>query len=417
VVSRGVCFLAVTAAFLVAVGGAGAWTKLTSSPLDNTVDPSVVVLPNGAVAFAYREPRTRNLDVQIGSSKKTVAHGLPSVGDPQLLRLPDGSLLLVAAENTGVATYTSSNGGASWSGPVKTKSTDTGDVQAAAVRKDGTPLFSQDGTGFVNVYQGAGGDQVHNLFTPCCGYAESLAVDSHGLAQIAFWSNATGHGGYLYGKLDGNGALAGGLRTLSAGQTAERDDRVPLVADAKGDTFVAFANGYPSATSAVVETLHGGGTAHTVTLAHGSFTGSEPLLALAVDSGDRLWALWTQGGKLWGARSRSAGAHFGAAVGVALPGSAYGLEAAARPDGSVDAIVNGGSELEEQQLLPGLTVAATATSVRVLDDGFPVAGATVSGGGTSAKTGANGTATLELPIHTAVTVTAPGYTPASATTP
>ena len=45
-----------------------------------------------------------------------------------------------------------------------------------AVRPDGTVLFSQDGTGFVNVFQGLNGEVVHNAFPFCCGYAESLAV-------------------------------------------------------------------------------------------------------------------------------------------------------------------------------------------------------------------------------------------------
>jgi hypothetical protein len=124
-----------------------------------------------------------------------VASGLASVGDPRLVQLGDGSLLLFSADQDGVVTFSSPGGGTSWSGPGKTASSDTGDVQEAAVRKDGTTLFAQDGTGFVDVYQGA---LVHNVFPHCCGYAESLVVDSHGLAQIAFWSNATGRSGYLY---------------------------------------------------------------------------------------------------------------------------------------------------------------------------------------------------------------------------
>jgi hypothetical protein len=192
---------------------------------------------------------------------------------------------------------------------------------------------------------------------------------------------------------------------------------VPLVADGSGNTFTAFANGYPSPTSFVVETLRGGATAHRVTLATGHFTGNEPLMALATDSAGRLWAVWTQGGTLWGARSRSHGAHFGAAVHLALQGSGYDLEAAAAPDGSVTALVNNGSALVEQRLLPGLTVQAVAHGVRVLDDGFPVAGAVVHGGGKTATTGASGTANLgTIASHTAVSVTAKGYTAASGVT-
>ena len=403
---------------LVVVPWAAAWTKLSSGGLENSVDASPLVLADGKTIVAYREPTARAVVVSVGGKTKTVAGGLAGVGDPRLVQLPNGTVVLFAADQSGVVSFTSTNSGESWSGPNKTGSADTGNVQAAAVRKDGTPLFSQDGTGFLNVFQGAAGESSHNLFTPCCGYGESLAVDSHGLAQVAFWSNASGHGGYLYGKLSATGALAGGLHTLSSGETVERADRVPLVADDSGNTFVSFSNGYPTATTLVVETLRGGATAHKVTLASGHFSGNEPLLALDVDKRGRLWAVWTQGGSLWGARSRSHGAHFGAAVHVALPGSGYDLEAAATPDGSVTAIINHGSALRSQQLLPGLTVQASSQGVRVLDDGFPVPGASVHAGGKTVKTDAAGRANLgTLAHHTAVSVSAAGYAPASATTP
>jgi hypothetical protein len=408
----GVAFTGLFVLF-VASPSAGAWTKLSASGLENTVDPSVIVLANGTQAIAYREPGARAVVVIAGGKTKTVATGLAGVGDPQIVQLPNGTLDLFAADQDGVVGYTSSNGGATWSGPGKTASKDTGDVQAAAVRKDGTPLFAQDGTGFLNIFQGAAGDSMHNIFSHCCGYAESLAVDSHGLAQVAFWSNATGKAGYLYGKLGADGSLAA-LRTISSGETMSHDSRVPLVADRKGDTFVSFANGYPTSSSLVVDTMHGGATAHTVTLAKGSFSGNEPLMALAVDSANRLWAVWTQGRSVWAARSRSAAAHFGAAVHVGEPGSVYELEAAANADGSVNAIVNNGSSLQSQRLLPGLTVQPSTQGVRVLDDSFPVAGATVRAAGKTVRTSASGTATLgNVPPHTAVSVTAAGYAPAS----
>jgi hypothetical protein len=226
---------------------ADGWARLTAPTLDNTVDPSVVVLPGGAQLVAYRDPKGRALRVITSGKTKTVAAGLAAVGDPQLLELPGGKLALYGSDEHGVESWSSSNAGTSWAGPAKTASTDTGDVQAATALKDGTPLFSQDGTGFVNVFQGTAGEVVHNVFPHCCGYAESLAVDSEGLAQIALWSNATGHGGYLYGKLDSSGALAGSFHTLSVGDTVSRDNRVPLAVDRKGNTFVAFANGYPTA--------------------------------------------------------------------------------------------------------------------------------------------------------------------------
>ena len=406
--------LAGLAVLLAVAPSAGAWTRLGSGGLDNTVDPATVVLADGTTVVAYREPKPRALVVAIDGRPKTVASGLASVGDPALVQLANGSLLLLSADQDGVVAYSSSNGGRSWSAATKTASTDTGDVQGASARPDSSPLFSQDGTGFLNVFQGAAGGAMHNVFPSCCGYAESLAVDSHGLAQIAFWSNASGKSGYLFGKLDASGALAGGLRTLSTGATAENDLRVPLVTDRSGNTFVAFANGYPTPTAFIVDTLRGGATTHSVTLAKGSFTGNQPSMALAVDRSGRLWAVWTQGGSVWAARSRSHGAHFGAAVHVPLPGSSYALEAAAESSGSVQAVVNDGSALKTQTLLPGLTVQVSGPVVSVLDDGFPVAGASVRGDGVTVKTDAAGRATFaSLAPHTPIAVNATGYAPAS----
>ena len=68
--------------------------------------------------------------------------------------------------------------------------------------------------------------------------------------------------------------------------------------------------------------------------------------------------------------------------------------------------------LRSQQLLPGLTVQASPQGVRVLDDGFPVPGASVRAGGKTANTDASGRANLgTLAHHTAVSVSAAGYAP------
>src|SRR5205823_3124267 len=110
-------------------------------------------------------------------------------------------------------------------------------------RRDGTPMFSQDGTGFINVYQGRNGEILNNDFAPCCGYYESLAVDFSGQAQLAFWSNATGKTGYLYELLNDFGGAAGQPVDLSAGTDAQAQpgiNRVPLVSDGAGNTFMAW---------------------------------------------------------------------------------------------------------------------------------------------------------------------------------
>ncbi len=389
---------------LVAAPAAGAWTKLTGDTLQNIVDPSVVVLSTGTELIAYREPVAGNLKVIRGNNTTTLASGLPFVGDAQLLDIHD-QLLLYAGEGTGVVPYLSDDEGITWAAGHPLPGTKTGDVQAAAFLPSG-PIFSQDGTGFVDVFNGLTGGLALNAFPFCCGYAESLAVDSTGLAQIAFWSNATGQGGYLYGPIGGPYAHVTGNN-----ESLANDARVPLVADGSGNTFLGYQTGYPDANRFIVSTMRGGKQVHAVSFTH-AFKQPDPHMALAVDDTGRLWALWTQDGAVWAARSRSAGAHFGAAVHVKAPGSVYQLEAGALHSGSVDAVINTGSNLQDQQLLPGLTVKATKTAVRVLDDGFAVAGATVKGGGKTLKTNASGTVSLVgIKRHALLAVSAAGYTP------
>jgi len=391
---------------LVAAPAAGAWTKLTGDTLQNIVDPSVVVTSIGTELIVYREPVAGNLKVIRGNNTTTLASGLPFVGDAQLLDVND-SFIIYAGEGTGVVPYVSNDDGVTWAAGHALAGTNTGDVQAAAFLTD-HPIFSQDGTGFIDIFNGLTGGPPVNAFPFCCGYAESLAVDSAGLAQIAFWSNATGQSGYLYGPIGGPYTnLTGGKESLA------NDARVPLVADTQGNTFLGWQTGYPDANAYIVNTYRGGKLAHSVRFAH-VFRQPDPHMALAVDAAGRLWALWTQDGAVWAARSRTAGASFGAAAHAMAPGSVYQLEAGALANGSVDAVVNTGSNLQDQRLLPGLTVNVTKTAARVLDDGFAVKGATVKGGGKTLKTGAAGTVSLVgLKPRAQMSVSAPGYEPAS----
>jgi hypothetical protein len=403
---RGLLAAGVVLVALVTVPAASAWTKLTSDTLQNIVDPSVVVTSIGTELIVYREPVAGNLKVIRGNNTTTLASGLPFVGDAQLLDV-NGSLLLYAGEGTGVVPYLSNDDGVTWNAGKPLPGTKTGDVQAAAFLPSG-PIFSQDGTGFIDVFNGLTGSLVLNAFPFCCGYAESLAVDSAGLAQIAFWSNATGQSGYLYGPIGGPYVDPdGGKKSL------ENDARVPLVADAFGNTFLGWQTGYPDATAFIVSTHRGGKVQRSVAFAR-EFRQPDPHMALSVDLAGRLWALWTQGGAVWAARSRSHGAHFGAAVHAMAPGSVYQLEAGVLPNGSVDAVINTGANLQDQRLLPGLTVKVSKVAARVLDDGFAVKGATVKGGGKTLKTNAAGVASLAgIKRHALMAVSAAGYAPTS----
>ncbi len=406
--------VAVVVAALALAPAAGAWTRLSAGPVGNTVDPGTLRTSAGTELVVYDDATGGTISlVRNGGAPRALVSGDPIAGEAQLVQQPSGAIQLYFPNAGGVARLTSTDDGQSWTGPVQTQSHDVGPVRGAAVRADGTPIFSQDGTGFVNVFQGLNGEQHANVFPHCCGYGESLAVSSNGQLGVAFWSNANAPlDGYLFEALDGSLGVTSTAAFTTPAPTAPRGDRIPLVADTAGNLFTAVATGYPSPTSLAVRNALGGSN---VVLWHYA-PNDLARTALAVEPDGYLWALWKAGGTIRAARSRSHGAHFGAQVHVALPSGAsvYELEALAR-NGSVDAIVNTQSGgLVAQRLLPGLGVSVGKVGktwfVKVVDDGFGVPGATLKGGGRTLHTAASGRASLAaLKKGTLVRVTHTGY--------
>jgi hypothetical protein len=406
---------------LVAVPSASAgWTTISTVNVQNTMQPGVVRTASGVELAAYSDG-AGTLEVWSSTTgDHTVASGLLSVGKPALVQLPSGAVELYAPATTpgfaeqGVLRWESTSDGASWSAPVPTRSTSLGDVQAAAVRPDGTPMFTQDGTFGVVVYQGLNGEVSHTVFGACCGYAESLAVDTANYAQIAFWSNAAAFPSqFVYEGLDGTGAQAGPGRAFGQPQTTPRDDDVPLVADGLGNTFMGWSGGYPSSTSFAVNSFRGGNLLYSTVVGGGTFSGGDPHMALAVDPSNRVWAVWTQSGAVHARRSRSAAHHFGATTVASLGATtAYQVAALALSNGSVAVYVDTGSAIERTVVRPALTVHATASTATVTDDGAPVKGVLTGGGRTVIFAG--GKASL-APFRkgTRITVTAGGYATAS----
>jgi len=368
--------VALALAALVFVPAAAAWTTIPGS-VENVVIPSMLVTQAGTELVSFESTSADTISVsRAGGAPAVVVANDPSAGRTQLIQQPNGAVQLYFPNPQGVARMTSVDDGQTWAGPFQTQSHDVGGVQGAAVGPDGTPYFSQDGTGFVNVFRGLNGESVNNVFPFCCGYGESLAVDTTGLVQVAFYSNKDPDGTFLYEPLGGD--LTPGTPTALK-PTAPHDDRIPLVADKSGNTFMAWPPGYPTAVAFTVVPFRGGSPAGDGVSFQGSFSGGDPHMALAVDANNRLWAVWTGQGKVHVARSRSHGAHFGAEVSVALPGTAYQVSAAGLAK-TVDVIVNTGSALVEQQIEPGLSVHVYKVGkqrwAQALDDGFGVPGAT-----------------------------------------
>jgi hypothetical protein len=412
-------------AALVVVPSAGAWTRLTPDALPNISEPVPLRLPSGGQLVAYTDYDHTITVLRRPGGSTNVVSGWIQVGAPALALGPSGVVSMYFTGTSpgfvqqGTLVSTSTDGGATWSTPLLTADHNLSEVHSAVVRPDGTQVFEQDGTGFLNVYQGLLGTTSHNVFPFCCPYYATLGVDSTGLASVAFYSNATGKEGFVYQALDGSGGASGGAINLSGGkQVAPRGtDRIPLATDLAGNTFVGWMPGYPSPTAFEVSTLRAGKLVRTTKVAGLGGT-TFPLMALATDPQGRLWAAWTRNGRLWAARSRTQGRNFGRTVSAALPGGRTAFHVTANAGAGLDAYLNlantAKSALWTQHLLPGLTVAAGRKSVKVTDDGFAVAGATVRAGGKHAKTNAKGVAKLKLKRGTRVTASKAGYTAGAA---
>jgi hypothetical protein len=414
--------LAASAALLVAAPAAFAGWRTLATGVSNIVVPSMLVTHAGTELVSFESPVAGTISVaRAGGAAHTIVTGDPIAGQTQLVQLPDGSIQLYFPNGSGVARMTSTDDGVSWTGPVQTQSHDVGGVVGATVGPDGTPYFVQDGTGFVNVFRGLDGQTVQNVFPRCCGYAASIAVDSTGAVRVAFYSNADSDGKFLVEQLGSN---LSPTATATFTTTAPRDDRIPLVSDPAGFTYLGWTPGYPTATAFSVEPFQGATMRKSGMQFKGKFTGGDPHMALSVDPSGRLWAAWTGQGRVHVTRSRTHAANTGAVVSAAFQGTAYELSAVGLPGkvGAVDAIVNTGSSLVEEKLEPGLSVRAyrkvkkvgkktvVTHYVQALDDLTPVAGATFRIGGRTFH--ANGTGTARVPAGHG-TAAATGYVGAS----
>jgi hypothetical protein len=389
--------LAIAGTLFAASPAFAGWRTLATG-VDNGVIPSMLVTNAGTELVSFESPIAGTISVaRAGGAPHAVVTGDPIAGQTQLVQLPDGSIELYFPNGSGVARMTSTNDGVSWTGPIQTQSHDVGGVVGATVGPDGTPYFVQNGTGFVNVFKGLDGQTVRNVFNQCCGYGSQIAVDSTGVVRVAFYSNASSTGDSFVVEQLGSDLAPGQVWGLTP--TAPRDDRVPLVSDSAGFTYLGFPPGYPDATAFSVERFQGDALPKTEMFVGGSFAGGDLHMALSVDPADRLWAAWTGQGKVRVTRSRTHAAHTGALVSSKLDATAYDLSAVGLPGkvGAIDVIVNTGSSLVEQQLKPGLSVRAyrkvktvgkgkhrhkiVLHYVQALDDLTPVGGATFKIGG------------------------------------
>ena len=280
----------------------------------------------------------------------------------------------------------------------------------------------------------------------------NIATDPSGSLWFASWSSISSTtNGVRVARVDpATGAMLAGPWTLPGSTTnneygshsfAAMSQRTPMTARTSGGIYAAYPTGYPTANVIRLWRLDAAGPSgpRAVTSTSG---GEKRTVALTAEATDpyRLWVVWTEtsGGRtvLKARRSNASGTAFGATVTRALPSGSQWLAKLSASGGvgrcDVVALIqqSTGWGQYHTQLLPGLTLTRSPTSIRVkrkatvkfraTDAGAPVAGATVTIGGRSAKTNASGYASVAVgPYKTKRTLTArvskPGYVAAKTT--
>jgi hypothetical protein len=246
---------------------------------------------------------------------------------------------------------------------------------------------------------------------------------------VTWYSNSTGHEGLAAQQIDpSNAAPIGSPLVMPASSSIATDERTQVVARHGGGIYVADASGYPTATRALIWRY--GASSSTVV---GSDSSGVSAVGVAADPNGRLWAFWFgrsgDSTVVHARRSDPTGTRWGADVALRPPpgeSDAWKLDGNAQ-SGKLDLLglftVNGVIATWDTQVLPGLTLAATAhhggkLTVKLTDAGQPVPGATIRAGGHSAKTNHAGVAHLDLGSHHAgrvqVGATKTGYSNATA---
>lgn len=417
---------------------AAAWKQVTASDGSNIDQVSTVRTADGVVHVAWLRktgPNTMDLlytaiapNGAIGATNP-IQTGWAVIGNPALVAVPGGLRVFwggirttdPSETNQDLNTALSADGGASWAlqpGSIVPRGAQAyGSPVAATVLPNGTPLEAWAGTLGTWVHSGLSATSPNfNYQTPLgnYGYDAGIATDASGRSVLAWYSSAAGHLGLFAQDVAADGSPVGSAVNMPDTSNMQFGPlgRTAIVARVGGGFYTAFATGYPSLDTVRVWRVGSGQTARIAR----KLTGATASVAAAPDG--RLWVVWktASGGKpaVYAARSNKNATRWGA--GVALRGPA-GASSSYRVDASATSSavrvfatftqgVGPGVATWTTVTAPGLSLSASPSKLRrgrrtvvefkVTDAGDAVAGAKVSGGGTSDTTDRGGKASLAL---------------------
>lgn len=419
--------LAVVVALVLAVpaagGPPGAWTRLPGTVL-NLAEPGLVRTADDTLHVVYIRQSGAQDDLMHVTVRPTGAVGQATTGigswrsmnNPDLLRMPDGSLRAFfggirstssGEQNTSMNTATAPAAGRPWTVQegrvVQSRSAYTGASTGAGLARDGTPISAWASTGEAGFHYGTDPNDPDRRAAQsgCCLYQPEIAVDARtGQAYVGFFSlepSATG----LYAQRISPGGTQGprwaapgarvGQKAVNPGSRTALTGRI----GAPG-VFMAHGQGYPTYSTVALSRVGAPRPQIVVKAAR-----AKSVNVAAAPEG-RLWLMWEQEGTIFAARTNRAATKLGATNMVKSPGGGtifrVSGEGSAGPLDIVANVRSGAQALWHQQVQPKLTVtgarSGSAIVFRVLDAGEAVTGARVRVAGRTLTTAANGSARL-----------------------
>lgn len=396
------------------LGAPGSWTKVTTGEVSSLAEPGLYRTADQVLHIVYSRQGTSSDELaftNVSPAGESVATGVAVGGwaslpqDPKIVETPGGGMRVVFGGirtisggdpyGTGqMFSATSDAVGTAWTletgALTESHSASASYGTGATTLADGTPVVSFPLNSTLTWNVGGGLDSTYTIDS-CCTYATTLARDGD-----AVWLAYAGNGetpataGIFVKQL-----LPTVGDTIKAPRSSEGTDNLTpsqataFVARPGGGLYAAYCIGYPTcdkiglwqpgADKPVV--VPGSKGAHDV--------------ALSTGPGGRLWIAWTTYDRVKLVHTSTAGLTFGPVRTLKPPKAAdslYGISIAGS-DGSADVLINNGSALYHQLVLPRLTLKASPktwprqtkqkVTFTVTDAGSPVGGAKVTAAGKS----------------------------------
>jgi hypothetical protein len=431
-------------------GTVGHWTRVTDPTGRNIDEVSVARTADGVLHVAYTRPTPghassaqdlleRSISIKGTAGPPVILasdwalFGNPAIvaTGPNALDVFDGGTRTTDPTETlrNLEMFSSPDGGASWVPPASDLTTTGGAAGsiglAAALGTGGVPFAAWGSSACLCVLRVGVPPTPNYDFQQGLGdfgYDPGMAVDTaSGQADVAWYSNGTGHKGVYAATIDQSSGARAGSPVHMPGTSNLLDGpfngRTPIVGRPGGGLYVAYEGGYPSHSKVLLWRV---GASQSKLIAQRS-SGVRSVGVASTPSG-RVWVFWsaqTASGKqvVYGKRSNPSATAFGQTVSVSSPHGAtsswnlVGDGQTGRLDllGSFS-LHNSDTNIAtwHTQVLPGLSFSATPTVLPVhakhakavtfvvTDAGAPVSGVHVHVGKVSGTTNGQGKVTLKL---------------------